>query len=225
MLYEVITTESNIEMDFEYCLPLKQTQTVKTLGNDLISTVENQFSNSKSVNVYTSFLSKTIETNGLTGLSKTTEYLTYDDYGNLLKSKSTQGQLITENSSVYGQYGNWAWGNNKPISISTKQTYAGDSRTRQTEYEYDDNTGRLVKETSDPLDNNRVVTDYKEFDIFGHACKVEISANGATRTSTMTYTPSGRFIHTKTDVLGETITYDWDVITSYSIHYTKLYDT
>lgn len=207
------------EMDYDYCLPTKQIQTIMKSDNEIISISEKQFVNSLFGSVYKSLPSKTIETDNLTGLSKTTEYLSYDGDGNLLTSRTTQGQLITEQTFIYDQFGNWSWGDNKPVSVTTTNIYMGDSISQNVQYNYDSNTGRLSSETVNAENLLYTKTEYDSYDDFGHPTVVRVKAKDAngieqTRTSSITYTPSGtskgHFVTSKTNVLGETTTYNWD---------------
>ncbi len=207
------------ENDYAYCLPKKQTVVTSTLDNKVISTVENTFKNTKTDKIYTSVLSKTVETDNLNTLSKTTEYLNYDTQGNLTQSKVTQGSLTIEENTVFAQKGTWAWGANKPVSVTTTHKQTGETAyTRKRSFDYDAK-GRVTNDTSDPGDANQVVTQYSNYDIFGHPLTVTSKAkvmNAAgsyadvSRTVTATYTPSGRFRLTGKNELGETTAYAWD---------------
>ncbi len=205
--------------DYEKCLPERQIAVTSTTDDKMISTVENTFTNTKSGKIYTSVLNKTIETNHLNTLSKTTEYLNYDAQGNLTQSKITQGGLTIEENTVFAQKGAWAWGANKPVFITTvyKQT-DGDTHTRKRSFDYD-TQGRITNDTIDPDDDNELVTLYSNYDVFGNlqtiTTKTKVmdesgSYSDVSRTVTATYTPSGRFLHTKENPPGETTTFEWD---------------
>lgn len=85
-----------------------------------------------------------------------------------------------------------------------------------TEYYYGDN-GDLYSATENPLyKNNSVVNTYLSPDAFGHPTELKSSIydvqdqKNYNRTTTQTYTASGRFILSKTNLLGEKTEYKWD---------------
>ena len=208
---------STTELEYPYCLPKTQTlvSSALTQGTE-ISSVETTISNTKNTNnVYSSLPLKTIETNSLNGLSKTTEYLHYDDWGNLTDIKTTQGGLSTTQTMGYDQFGAWAWCPNKLVSSITTSQLTNDptTYTRKKTYNYDSATGNLITEITDPDDvENKVTTSYSGFDTWGHPQIVSVTtpAVATARTSQVTYTVSGRFVASKINNLGETTTYDWD---------------
>ena len=98
-----------------------------------------------------------------------------------------------------------------PETVTTTRKKSGESDViRTATYDYNDN-GKLIKETKDPADLNKLVTEYKDFDTWGHPCTVVDSISGKpVRKSTMAYTPSGYFVASKTNHLLETTYYVWD---------------
>jgi RHS repeat-associated protein len=199
---------STTDLNLSSYLPEKVTQEVSTISNSPISKTENFIANTQTGNIYESLQNKTISTDYLTGLSQTTEYLTYDGYGNPTSIKTTQGGITTIQTISYVQRGSWC--PNKPENISVNKVLAnGDSNTRSVGYTYDTTTGNLLSETVDAGDINQRTIVYSQPNQFGQPTKVETTANGATRTASISITPSGRFIQSKTDVLGQTTTYNW----------------
>lgn len=152
----------------------------------------------------------------LTNLTSTTEYISYDEWGNPTSIKSTKGEMIETNTINYIQKG--AWCPNKTLNILIEKKYQGVSNQHSSKVEYSyDPKGNLTSETRSfiPADEKfKVITEYENFDNFGHARTIKLKAKDKdeverTRTSYVTYTPSGRFIASKTNVLGETTYYDW----------------
>lgn len=210
---QVITST---EIDNTLCLPTKQTSITSAItdGGE-ISRSESTFANSKDADkVYLSVPETTTETNSLNGLTKKTEYILYDAYGNLKETKTTQGDLTTTQSIDYGQFGSWAWCPNKPISSISKSTLVGnpDIYTRKKTYDYNSTSGNLTTEIIDPEDTeNKLTTTYSEFDTWGHPQTISVETpNRTARTSHVKYTSSGRFIESKTNNLGETTSFKWN---------------
>lgn len=198
---------TNITWNYPNCFPSKQTEITTALSTNAgISKSESFFNNSMSGKVYQSKLSKNINTDIIGDLTKTTEYTGLDIWGNQTGITTTIGDLIETQAISYGNFG--AWCPNKPVSITATRQQNGESFVRSTEYEYD-TKGNLTKQTIDPADVNKVVTHYSNFDNYGHARQVDVTANNSTRSTTVTYL-SGRFVKIKTNVLGEVISYDWD---------------
>ena len=220
------------EMDYALCLPTRQTTITSTLTGAEISRSETTLSNAKSVDkVYTSLPTRTVEMdipkdlvkvtfpiydswNNLTGVNSTysdSRLLSmFDSSGNLTGVDTSSGYIATTTQTIgYGQFGTWAWCLNKPISNTTVQQKNGETYTRTKLYEYD-GKANLTKETIDPADENSVMTEYQDFDSFGHAKTIAVTANAKTRTSKVTFTTSGRFVTSKTNELGQTTTYDWN---------------
>ncbi len=135
----------------------------------------------------------------------------YDDYGNPTMIQTKRGDLTERQTFHYVQKGSWCL--NKPDTIRTVKRISSDTQTRTVAYEYD-SKGNLTKETIDPGHTNQVKTEYKDFNSFGQATKVEVTArnntSNTTRNSQVTYTASGRFVQTRKNVLGETTTYNWN---------------
>lgn len=164
------------------------------------------------------YVSSQTTTDNLTGLSETKTISNFDAYGNPRSIQTNKGGLTETQTISYIQKGSWC--PNKPDSITTLNTYDGQSETRKIKYYYDDVTGNPTKEIINPNSPEyKVTTEYKNFNAYGQAQTIEVKAKDAdgierTRSSSMTYTSSGtsigRFVTSKTNVLGETTTYDWN---------------
>lgn len=193
-------------------------QTVKTTTDSIISTtfLTNNVTPLAGKRIFP-YVSSQTTTDNLTGLSETKTISNFDAYGNPRSIQTTKGGLTETQTITYTQKG--AWCPNKVQSITTVSTYAGQSETKQVNYDYD-NKGNLTKEIINPNSGEyKVTTEYKDFNAFGQAQTIEVKAKDAdgierTRGSSMTYTDTGtskgRFVTSKTNVLGETTTYDWD---------------
>ena len=193
-------------------------QTVKTTTGSIISTTSftNNVTSLGGKRIFP-YVSSQTTTDHLTGLSETKTVSNFDNYGNARTIQTTKGGLHETQTIAYVQKG--AWCLNKPDSIITTTTYAGQSDTIKINYEYD-NKGNLTKETVNPNSTDyKVTTEYTNFNNFGQPQTIAVKAKDATgvertRSSSMTYTSSGtskgRFITSKTNVMGETTAYDWD---------------
>jgi len=161
------------------------------------------------------YVSKQTATDNLTTLFVETETDSFDNYGNPLTIKTTKGGVVTTQTMEYIQKGSWC--DNKPKWIKTNQTYTGDTGNpvNRDEYFFYDNKGNLTQHTKDSTHINKVRTHYS-YDQYGNPLKITTKANDATgnlvsRSQTLTYTSSGRFVKTKkNDQFNETTTYNWD---------------
>jgi len=195
------------DLNSAYYLPDKITQDVSTLSNEAISKTEAYISNTQTGSIFESLKSKVVGTDYLTGLSNTTEYSGYDGYGNPTTVKTTQGNVVSTQTVAYVQKGSWC--PNKPGSITVTKVKDGETYTRHVDYSYDDK-GNLTGQTADAGDVNQKSVVYSQFNTFGQPTKAQITANGSTRAVSVTATPSGRFILSQTNVLGQTVSYSWD---------------
>jgi YD repeat-containing protein len=143
----------------------------------------------------------------------------YDLFPNSITQTTNIGAITTSIVTTYtGPTENTLY---LPASITSTRTQGTETDTRTTSYSYVfdaiPNIYRILKTTeiTDPTDPNQVVT-MINFDTWGHAQKVSVAANGKTRSTSVSYsplgnnTPSGRFIASKTNDLGETTTYEWN---------------
>ena len=160
------------------------------------------------------YTSSQTTTDNLTGLSATSVTSDFDDSGNPQTITVTKATGISETKRMhYIQKGSWC--KNKMDSLTQTNTLGAETFTRRTLYFYDEK-GNLTKDIVDPGDVNSVTTEYKNndnlghIDYFGHVLLATATANGVSRSTYFTYTPSGRFLASKTNVLGETTIYSWN---------------
>ena len=198
---------STTDMNLTYYLPDKETTDVSTPGGAAVSKTEKFYTNSKTGSIFLSQPTQTVESDYLNDLTKTTGYVSYDAYGNATSVKTTQGDLVSTQTSTYVQKGSWC--PNKPETVTVTRQQNGDTYTRSKSYTYDDK-GNLTKEITDPGDANQLTVEYKDWNAFGLPTKTQTTANGILRTTSVSFTPSGRFVQSKTDVLGQTVSYNWD---------------
>jgi len=154
---------------------------------------------------YFPYTRKKTTTDHLTGLTTVVEFSDYEA-GNPKQMKRTQGNRVETAIMEYVQKGSWC--KNKLESVITTKSVTGETQTRTKTFEYDNN-GNLIKETTDPGDVNQLVIQYGDFTSFGQPGNIQTTANGTTRTAEFTYNPNG-FLTGKTDVLGQTVSYNWD---------------
>jgi len=151
-------------------------------------------------------------TDNLTGLSSITETSNFDSYGNPQTIVTTKGtaadtKIVETSTGTYIQKGSWC--PNKVSTLSSSKLVNGQISTRTSQYTFDSN-GNIATEIMDPTDENSVTTTYQNYDNFGHCQLVTKTANSLSRSTSSTYTTSGRFLLSKTNSLGETTSYSWD---------------
>ncbi|MDD4968089.1 MAG: FG-GAP-like repeat-containing protein [Paludibacter sp.] len=198
---------STTDMDITYYIPHIETTDVLTLTGTPLSKTESSFTNSKTAGIFLSQPAQTVEHDYLNNLSKTTEFQSFDNNGNLTGLKTTQGDLITTQAIGYIQKGSFC--PNKVSGVTITREQGGDTNIRTKSYTYDDK-GNLIQEITDPGDSNQKTMNYTEWTAFGQPKKTEISANNITRSSSITISTDGRFVESKTDILGQTVSYNWD---------------
>ncbi|MDR1372204.1 MAG: FG-GAP-like repeat-containing protein, partial [Dysgonamonadaceae bacterium] len=148
-----------------------------------------------------------ISTNYLTGLTTDVSIHNYDIYGNPDSVRTIRGNHTETKIFKYTDNGSWC--NYLPQKITVKQQWDNDIITRISTFGYD-TKGNIINDTIDVGDVNQYITSYSNYDAFGNPQKITTSANGVSRSQTLTYTPSGRFVKTRTnDLLNETITYHY----------------
>ncbi|MDD3077753.1 MAG: SpvB/TcaC N-terminal domain-containing protein [Paludibacter sp.] len=210
-----LTIEKVSKLNTDYYLLYPETErSKKSSDGSLISETNVKYIISDIGNKrYVITTDKQTSTDHLTGLTSEIKYLSYDNWLNPISVRTTKGGIVSTQTSNYIQKG--AWCPNKPDTITTTTTYDNQSISRKKVYTYD-NKGNVTSETNDP-DNSafKTITEYSDYDDFGHPTTIKVKAkdkNGTeqTRTTYQTYTTSGRFMATKTNLLNETTTYSWN---------------
>lgn len=151
---------------------------------------------------YSNNVSKVTTTDYQTGNKRIISFLSYDAYGNPKKINIQRGKQTVSYELSYSKAGSWC--PSKPNYIKTSYKYLAQTENRYHYISYD-KKGNL---TSD-YDNN-VNKSFLDYDVFGNPQTVRFSVGNSKRTEHYTYTLSGRYVKTKTNLLGETTTYDWN---------------
>ncbi len=193
-------TEYDLNKQYKFTYPVRQTV---TSNGKIIKETNNTYECKATVNQGYCLLPKKItETDNLTGLQTITSYLGYDSYGNVLKKKIKKGNQATSEYKNYSQSGSWC--PSRPNYIETSYVCKGNTESKHHYISYD-KKGNL---TSDY--DNHTTKSFLDYDVFGNPQTIRVSAGNTKRTEHYTYTLSGRYVKTKTNLLGETTTYDWN---------------
>lgn len=187
--------------------PDNQTTEVKTSLGTLISRNEVQFQNVKTDSFIVSRFLKNIVTDPLQQQIQTTEVLQYDNYGNPIQTKTTQGDRINTQTIRYTSNG--ALYPARPDSIVVASQLGSDINTRKTLISYD-MLGRITKKVQDPGNENQITIEYLDFNSYGLPARIQTTANGKINIETCIYSDSHRFINSSTDALGQTSTFVWN---------------
>jgi len=148
-------------------------------------------------------------TDAIKGLTSTSS-ANYTKYPGEIVQTNTIGDLTTTTTTTFtGPSGKTQY---LPASVTTTREQGGQSYSRTKTYSYEYHPTywyQITKltETSDPNSDFQLITVNDTPDSFGHLTKSTVNT---TRSSSVKYTPSGRFIQSKTNHLGETTTYDWN---------------
>ena len=151
---------------------------------------------------YSNNVSKVTTTDYQTGNKRIISFLSYDAYGNPKKINIQRGKQTVSYELSYSKAGSWC--PSKPNYIKTSYKYLAQTENRYHYISYD-KKGNL---TSD-YDNN-VNKSFLDYDVFGNPQTVRFSVGNSKRTEHYTFTLSGRHIKSKTNLLGETTTYNWN---------------
>ena len=128
----------------------------------------------------------------------------------------TTGDIRQENIYEYTNVGSPY--QNKIKSVITNKYLGSDIYSQKRTYEYDEK-GNLKKEIlNDNIPTEKVTTEYSDIDPYGRYKTKSITAydgkgSFVTRSIQRTFTPSGDFIASSSNVLNEVTTYDWDETT------------
>ncbi|HRZ96613.1 MAG TPA: FG-GAP-like repeat-containing protein, partial [Paludibacter sp.] len=196
------------EIDLSLYLPLSVSTVVSTLSGTPVSSIQNSYTNYKTDKIIYSIPKQSVNSDNLNNLITKTDYLTFDSVGNVTKIKTSRSdEVFSTKTSSYVQSGSWCA--NKPEKIRLVNFAGNDSIVHINSYIYD-TKGNLTSEIIDEGDVNQQIIEYKEWtNVYGIPTRTEVTANGITRHSTITLNSSGRYIDSKTDVLGQTTNYVW----------------
>ena len=201
--------------DTQYYNVFVEKQESETSGNRLISS--HVFTNKREGlgKRYFPYIEEETKTDHLSGLTTTTHNDSYIE-GNPGKVTITTGDIRQENIYEYTNVGSPY--QNKIKSVITNKYLGSDIYSQKRTYEYDEK-GNLKKEIlNDNIPTEKVTTEYSDIDPYGRYKTKSITAydgkgSFVTRSIQRTFTPSGDFIASSSNVLNEVTTYDWDETT------------
>ena len=201
--------------DTQYYNVFVEKQESETSGNQLISS--HVFTNKREGfgKRYFPYIEEETKTDHLSGLTTTTHNDSYIE-GNPGKVTITTGDIRQENIYEYTNVGSPY--QNKIKSVITNKYLGSDIYSQKRTYEYDEK-GNLKKEIlNDNIPTEKVTTEYSDIDPYGRYKTKSITAydgkgSFVTRSIQRTFTPSGDFIASSSNVLNEVTTYDWDETT------------
>ena len=198
--------------DYKLMLPLVKTTYAGNDRSDRISTETYEYTVKPYASKrYALYPKKQVQTGYLAGETTVTRYYdAYDDYGNILTSRTEGYDQTEQHLYTYGKYAFWcpALCTEDRCTITCKSDKASLSRISSFSY---DSRGNLTQVIKDKGDANEKTTLYKNYDVYGHPLRTEeVDPTSDVRISTVAYTPSGRFVSSEVDPLGETVSYQWD---------------
>lgn len=204
-----ITVNEN-DMNTEYYVTYPKSTLTKTTTGSLISESKNVYSFVKQQKAFHLQLQSQTQKDYLSNVTVTKEYSRYDDSNNPQSIVTKYGTSFTETQELkYIKKGSWCA--NKIEKITTTKSRAGvpdDIRTQ--EYTYD-GKGNLLTKTEDPNTSFAVSTVYSNYDKYGNPGLITLKAGNESRSTSLAYSSTGRFITRKTNnLLNETVTYDYD---------------
>ncbi len=204
-----ITVNEN-DMNTEYYVTYPKSTLTKTTSGSLISESKNVYSFVKQQKAFHLQLQSQTQKDYLSNVTVTKEYSRYDDSNNPQSIVTKYGTSFTETQELkYIKKGSWCA--NKIEKITTTKSRAGvpdDIRTQ--EYTYD-GKGNLLTKTEDPNTSFAVSTVYSNYDKYGNPGLITLKAGNESRSTSLAYSSTGRFIARKTNnLLNETVTYNYD---------------
>ena len=204
-----ITVNEN-DMNTEYYVTYPKSTLTKTTTGSLISESKNVYSFVKQQKAFHLQLQSQTQKDYLSNVTVTKEYSRYDDSNNPQSIVTKYGTSFTETQELkYIKKGSWCA--NKIEKTTTTKSRAGvpdDIRTQ--EYTYD-GKGNLLTKTEDPNTSFAVSTVYSNYDKYGNPGLITLKAGNESRSTSLAYSSTGRFIARKTNnLLNETVTYNYD---------------
>ena len=152
----------------------------------------------------TSVTERTYEYSSGALMSETTTTSQYDSYGNLTHSTTVGGGITVHTSNTYqNDAASWRLGR-LTQSVVTKST-AEEVEVRQASFEYDQSTGLLSAEVSEPYSQSLGYRKTYVRDAFGNitsSTTAPLNTAYASRTDSTTYDAKGRFLLTQRNSLG-----------------------
>ena len=202
-------TVNNLNSSYYFLYPVKDT--VKTTSGALIS--ETHQTNTIIPGLFFYFLRQDslVSTDYLKGITVKTSYSNYDTDRNPQTIKTDYGSdgIISTEALTYIKKGSLFL--NKVSTDQITQSKTGQTDVVRKDYFFYDDKGNPTYHVADSTDVNKVQTVYSGYDKYGNPQKITTVANGVSRSKSMTYCSSGRFLKTETDnQLNQTVTYNYD---------------
>ncbi len=203
-------TVNENEMNTEYFVTYPKSTLVTTMGNSRISESTNIYNFVKQQRAFRLQLQSQTQKDYLHNVTVTKEYNRYDDSNNPQSIVTKYNNSFTETQEIkYIRKGSWCA--NKIEKMTTTKSRIGvpdDIRTQ--EYAYD-GKGNLLTKTEDPNTSFVASTIYSNYDKYGNPNLIELKAGNESRSTSLAYSSTGRFITRKTNnLLNETVTYNYD---------------
>ena len=199
------TTEYGVETNKYVTAPV-HTQT--KIGDRLVSETSTIY-NTPYTTVFTyhpvSTTQRTYEYTSGNLLSETTTTYTYDTYGNIIQMVSTIGDITTTTVNNYtNDTNNWILGR-LTSSVVTKTGPSG-TEIRRAQFTYDNQTGLLSSEKTEPYNQTLGFTKTYQRDIYGNITQSTTTPNSSNtgRTDHTAYDTKGRYITSLTNSLNQT---------------------
>ena len=211
---DTIKVENKLDDTYHFLYPYKNT--VKAKGGTLISENYQTYAvSSAGTKRYWLKQDSLISKDALKGITIRTSYSSYDSDRNPQTIKTDYGNGITSTQALtYIKKGSLFF--NRLSSNQVTQQATGQSNVVRKGYFFYDNKGNIIQHTKDSIsstnfDVNKVRISYSNYDSYGNPQKITTTANGISRSKSMTYCSYGRFLKTETDnQLNQTITYNYD---------------
>ena len=203
-------TVNENEMNTEYFVTYPKSTLVTTTSNSRISENTNVYNFVKQQRAFRLQLQSQTQKDYLRNVTVTKEYNRYDDSNNPQSIVTKYDNSFTETQEIkYIRKGSWCA--NKIEKMTTTKSRTGvpdDIRTQ--EYAYD-GKGNLLTKTEDPNTSFAVSTIYSNYDKYGNPGLITLKAGNESRSTSLAYSSTGRFITRKTNnLLNETVTYNYD---------------
>jgi len=205
---DTTVAENKYNDSYHFIYPYKRT--VKKAGGALISETYQTYTIIPGLFLYFLRQDSVISTDALKGITVKTTYSNYNTDRNPQTINTNYGNGIsTTQALTYVSKGSRF--QNKIASQQTTQKAAGQADVVRKEYFFYDNKGNPTCHVVDSTDINKVQTFYGNHDQYGNPQKITTTANGVSRSKSMTYCSFGRFLKTETNnQFNETTTYYYD---------------
>jgi RHS repeat-associated protein len=211
-IYDLTNTESSFGYGSHFNTYLSNLKLYK--NSNLISETNNtpDVKNLDGGTRYFPFISTSITEdkvkNTLTEISTAFNATTCNLTSKITKAKTSEGTIVSQISESYADYNDFG----EPESVSFISTRGTESITRSKTFEYNSN-GFLLEET-DLFGSSPSIVKSFTYDDYGNVLTSSIGVGSETRTNTFTYEPGKfRFVKTKTNPIGLTVTYNNDPFT------------